>query len=71
MKDVELGVIATAEKECKCITSGYLARHLLRAGNPIIDIKENKREGREGQTVFVFEVTDKFKKDLESIKEGR
>ena len=35
-------------------------------GNPIVDIKPYRDEDKEkeGRTVFIFEVTEKFKSDL-------
>lgn len=47
----------------KSIFTPYVARRLLNMGNPIIDIKPCK-ENR-NKTIFVFEVTEKFKKDFE------
>jgi len=44
-----------------------VARHLLKLGNPIVDIKPDKVKGKEGHTVFVFEQTEKFKTDLATI----
>jgi len=38
---------------------------LLKLGNPIVDIKPDKQ--KEGHTVFVFELTEKFKNDLATI----
>lgn len=40
------------------------AKRLLRMGNPIIDISPKKESGKEKETVFFFEKTDKLKKDL-------
>jgi len=37
----------------------------LKLGNPIVDIKSDKE--KQGHTVFVFEITDKFKNDLATI----
>ncbi len=42
-----------------------MARNLLKLGNPICDVKEDKRS--KGHTVFVFEKTEKFISDLDSI----
>ena len=49
----------------KSIFSPYIARNLLRLGNPIIDIKPDKK--KEGHTIFIFEITEKFKRDLPAI----
>ena len=51
--------------ECKIIFKTYIARRLLKMGNPIIDIKPDKQH--EGKTIFVFEITEKFNDDLASI----
>ena len=50
------------EKRYKSIFVPYVARRLLRMGNPIFDIKPDK-QNRE-RTIFVFEVTDKFNEDM-------
>jgi translation initiation factor 1 (eIF-1/SUI1) len=42
-----------------------LARQLLKKGNPIVDIKPDKE--RDGHTIFIFETTEKFKKDLSTL----
>ena len=47
----------------KSIFTPYVARKLLKMGNPIVDIKPCKEERL--KTIFVFEVTDKFKEDFE------
>lgn len=52
------------KKEYKEIFTPYVARKLLKMGNPIIDIKPDKKEGREGRTIFIFEVTEKFNRDM-------
>lgn len=49
--------------ETKSIFTPYVARRLLRMGNPIFDIKPCKED--RSKTIFVFEVTEKFKKDFE------
>ncbi len=46
----------------KSIFTPYVARRLLKMGNPIVDIKPCKEE--RSKTIFVFEVTDKFQSDL-------
>ena len=40
------------------------ARRLLKLGNPIYDIAPKKEHGKENETVFCFEKTDKLYKDL-------
>lgn len=49
----------------KIIYNPSIARKLLHYGNPIIDIKPNKENGRE--TIFIFECTDKLLSDLSLI----
>lgn len=46
------------------IFTPYVARKLLRMGNPIIDIKPCK-ENRD-KTIFIFEDTSKLKNDMAS-----
>ena len=38
-------------------------------GNPIVDIKPYRDEDKEkeGRTIFIFEVTEKFKSDLATV----
>lgn len=48
----------------KMIFTPYVARNLLRMGNPIIDIKPCK-ENRD-KTIFIFENTSKLKNDMAS-----
>jgi len=50
------------EKKYKGIFTPYVARRLLRMGNPIYDIKPDKKNP--DKTIFVFEVTDKLKNDI-------
>jgi len=50
---------------CKVIIKPPIARTLLHKGNQIIDIKPNKNN--QNETVFVFEDTEKFRKDLTAI----
>lgn len=50
------------KNEYKEIFTPYVARRLLRMGNPIVDIKPDKNN--RDKTIFVFEVTDKFKNDI-------
>jgi hypothetical protein len=51
--------------EYKTIFKSYLARQLLKMGNPIADIKPDRE--REGRTIFIFETTEKFKNDLSTL----
>lgn len=48
----------------KCIFTPYVARRLLKMGNAIIDIKPCKEN--KDKTIFVFESTEKLKKDMVS-----
>ena len=50
--------------QTKCIFTPFVARNLLKMGNPIIDIKPDKNN--KDKTIFVFENTDKLKKDMVS-----
>lgn len=52
------------KKEYKEIFTPYVARRLLKMGNPIYDIKPRKED--RSKTIFVFEITEKFKKDMAS-----
>jgi non-homologous end joining protein Ku len=54
------------QKVTKIISDSKVARHLCKMGNHIVDIKKNKFK-TDNSSVFVFEVTDKFKADLDSI----
>lgn len=51
-------------KKFKEIFTPYVARRLLRMGNPIYDIKPDKNNKE--KTIFIFEITDKFQKDMAS-----
>jgi len=53
------------EIKAKAIFNPAIARHLLREGNPIIDIKQNR--ANKDKTVHYFEMTEKFCADLEKI----
>ena len=50
------------DKHYKEIFTPYVARRLLRMGNPIIDIKPDKNN--RDKTIFIFEVTNKFNADI-------
>ena len=49
----------------KCIFTPFVARNLLKMGNPIIDITPDKNN--KDKTIFVFENTEKFRTDLGNI----
>lgn len=48
----------------KSIFTPFVARNLLKMGNPIIDIKPYKED--RNKTIFIFENTEKLQKDLVS-----
>lgn len=50
----------------KSIFTAGVARYLLKLGNPIYDIKPDKKNNN--KTIFIFEETDKFVKDMASVK---
>lgn len=54
------------DKQYKLIFNSYLARTLLvKYGHPIIDLKKDRN--RENGVIFVFELTEQFSKDLETV----
>lgn len=55
------------EKVVQVVSNSKIARKLCKMGNPIVDIKKNKFK-KDNSSVFVFNITDKFKADLASIK---
>ena len=55
------------EKEYKCIFKPFVARKLLKEGNPIADIKPDRNNPI--RTIFVFEKTEKLDKDLTTLGE--
>ena len=50
----------------KSIFTPGVARYLLKLGNPIYDIKPDKKNN--DKTIFVFEETEKFKNDMASVE---
>ena len=50
--------------EFQAIKNPAEARRLLKLGNPIYDIAPKKEYGKENETVFFFEKTDKLYRDL-------
>ena len=50
---------------CRSVFNPGIARRLLKAGNPIFDIKPKKE--MPDVSIFLFEETDKFKADLADI----
>lgn len=49
----------------KLIFTSYIAKELLKMGNPIVDLQKNHK--LENATVFVFNNTDKLQHDLAII----
>lgn len=49
----------------KSIFNAGVARHFLKLGNPIADIKPDKKEPN--KTIFIFEETEKFMKDMATV----
>lgn len=50
----------------KSIFTAGVARYLLKLGNPIYDIKPDKKNKE--KTIFIFEETEKFVNDMASVK---
>jgi hypothetical protein len=50
----------------KSIFTAGVARYLLKLGNPIYDIKPDKKNKE--KTIFIFEETEKFMNDMASVK---
>ena len=50
----------------KSIFTAGVARYLLKLGNPIYDIKPDKKNKK--KTIFIFEETEKFMNDMASVK---
>jgi hypothetical protein len=50
------------DKNVKFIFTPYVARKLLKMGNPIFDIKPDV--DNKDKTIFIFELTEKLKKDM-------
>lgn len=57
------------EKKSQIVSSPALARRLMQMDNRLIDIAPKKDAERE--TVFYFEVTDKFQVDFEDLKANK
>lgn len=49
----------------KSIFTAGVARYLLKLGNPIYDIKADKKN--KNKTIFIFEETEKFKNDMGAV----
>ena len=50
------------DNKVKYIFTPYVARRLLKMGNPIIDIKPDV--DNKDKTIFIFELTEKLKSDM-------
>lgn len=55
----------TQDLNSKIVFRAYIARRLLKMGNSVIDIKPDRNNAM--RTLFVFENTDKFKKDFATV----
>ena len=55
------------EKTTKIIRNPGAARHLLKAGASIVDIKPDKEDATRTKSVFVFLIDDKFNEAMEKI----
>lgn len=51
--------------KAKPIFNSFLAKQLLHKGNPIVDLQKNKK--LPNASIFYFENTEKFKKDLTEL----
>ena len=76
MINLELGIIpnevdkSIENVSAKSIFSPKLARHLLKRGHKIVDIKPDKRVDSKFKTIFIFEKTDSLIRDLQILKRG-
>ena len=50
--------------EYKSIFTPYVARNLIHMGNPIFDIKPDKK--KTDKTIFIFKETEKLRQDMAS-----
>jgi hypothetical protein len=55
------------EKTTKIIRNSGVARHLLKAGCTMVDIKPAKEDPTKTKSVFVFLIDDKFNASMEKI----
>ena len=51
--------------KAKPIFNSFLAKQLLKRGNQIVDLQKNNK--LQNATIFYFEETEKFKKDIEEL----
>lgn len=52
------------QEQLKFIFTPYVARNLIRMGNPVYDIKPDCKN--KDKTVFIFKLTEKLKTDMAS-----
>ena len=52
--------------KCKSVFKPGVARHLIKMGNPVYDIKPKKENP--DASIFLFAETEKFQKDFEKYK---
>lgn len=55
----------TLAVKCKSIFKPGVARHLIKMGNPIYDIKPKKENP--DASIFLFKETEKFKEDFAAV----
>lgn len=67
MKDIEFGIVeqpvSTASAPVRSVKEACIARWLLKAGHPIVDIKQDRRDKTRSRTVFYFEADESFCED--------
>lgn len=61
----------TMEQAGKIVRSLRIANQLLDFGNKIIHIKIDKQDPDEKRSVYVFELNEKFEKDMDEIMQQR
>ena len=61
----ERKILLPYDMNMKAIFNGFLAKQLLQKGNPIVDLQKNHK--LKNATVFYFEETEKFIKDLKEL----
>lgn len=66
MHNIHIKIGRTKLLTYKSIFTAGVARYLLKLGNPIYDIKADKKN--KNKTIFIFEETEKFKKDMASVE---
>ena len=61
----ERKILLPYDTNMKAIFNGFLAKQLLQKGNTIVDLQKNHK--LKNATVFYFEETEKFIKDLKEL----